>query len=116
MLTKQIYADKKVYIIDCRYFYEFEGGHIKEAINITNPFKIEDEFFKEIEIPKNQRDDIIIIFHCEFSQKRGPKMYRYFRKKDREIHQNLYPFIKYPNIYLLEGGFSRFVKFSPVKN
>lgn len=59
---------------------------------------------------------MIIIFHCEFSQKRGPKMYRYFKKKDREFHESTgrNGMLTYPHVYLLEGGYSRFVKFSPV--
>lgn len=27
----------KLIVVDCRYYYEFEGGHIKSAINISSP-------------------------------------------------------------------------------
>jgi predicted sulfurtransferase len=27
-------------IIDCRFDYEYKGGHIKEAINIDNPIEL----------------------------------------------------------------------------
>lgn len=33
--------DPKVFIIDCRFAYEFRGGHIKGAINISDPKVIE---------------------------------------------------------------------------
>ena len=52
--------------------------------------------------------DTILIFHCEFSQHRGPKMYRAVRGVDREIHANFYPQIFYPEMYLLEGGYKAF--------
>lgn len=57
----------------------------------------------------------IIIIHCEFSQKRGPKLLRYLRKRDREINEEHYPNLIYPHIFLLSGGYSTFVKQFPVK-
>ena len=56
----------------------------------------------------------IIIVHCEFSQKRGPKLLRYLRKRDREINEEHYPNLIYPHFYLLSGGYSNFVKQFPV--
>ena len=34
-------------IIDCRFDYEYKGGHIKSALNINTPEDIEDYFFKD---------------------------------------------------------------------
>ncbi|KAJ8317393.1 hypothetical protein KUTeg_005297 [Tegillarca granosa] len=93
-------------IIDCRYPYEYEGGHIKGAENIYTHDGI---------IELLHRDDVtsdgsrpIIIFHCEFSSERGPKLCRYLRSKDREVNADNYPHLNYPEIYLLYGGYKEF--------
>ena len=52
---------------------------------------------------RNKELRSIIIFHCEFSSERGPQMSKYLRKIDRG--DNLYPKLKYPELYLLEGGY-----------
>lgn len=55
----------------------------------------------------------VIIFHCEFSQHRGPKMYRALRGIDREMHIKFYPQLFYTEVYLLEGGFKEFFREYP---
>jgi len=35
----------KIIIVDCRYDYEYNGGHIKGAININTKDGIENIFF-----------------------------------------------------------------------
>ncbi|EGC31356.1 expressed protein [Dictyostelium purpureum] len=65
-------TDALVTIIDCRYEYEYLGGHIKSAINIPpigSEQKVIDTFFTN-PTPKDKQH--IIIFHCEFSSKRAP--------------------------------------------
>lgn len=52
--------------------------------------------------------DIILIFYCEFSSKRGPKMYSLCREFDREMNKFRYPELTYPNIYLMNGGYQCF--------
>jgi predicted sulfurtransferase len=37
------------FIIDCRFEYEYEGGHIKGALNLNSPLKVEEYFFKNRE-------------------------------------------------------------------
>lgn len=54
-------------IIDCRYPYEFLGGHIQGAVNIYTEEGIR-RFLSET--TKSQ----ILVFHCEFSSHRGPKL------------------------------------------
>ncbi|XP_039244279.1 M-phase inducer phosphatase 2-like isoform X3 [Pipra filicauda] len=49
---------------------------------------------------------VIIIFHCEFSAHRGPKMCRFLREKDRSCHE--YPQLHYPELYVLKGGYRDF--------
>lgn len=93
-------------IIDSRYSYEYEGGHIQGAENVHNKDDIL-EFFKN---PVSETDGKrhIIIFHCEFSSERGPKMCRFLRNQDREINAENYPALCYPEIYILKGGYKVF--------
>lgn len=136
----------KYIIVDCRYGYEYEGGHIKGAILIESPEILEKIFFTHRELLQNPNyiedlkksvhetlakinsytttptttatgDDTTnttglampwVIFHCEFSQKRGPRGFRHLRAKDREINQRNWPNLHFPEIYILDGGYSNF--------
>ncbi|KAH8404682.1 hypothetical protein KR215_006716 [Drosophila sulfurigaster] len=102
-------------IIDCRYPYEFEGGHIRGAKNLYTHEQILEEFLsaQQTELQQQQNADAgskrnIIIFHCEFSSERGPKMSRFLRNLDRERNTNAYPALHYPEIYLLHNGYKEF--------
>lgn len=65
-------------VIDCRYPYEFEGGHIRGAENLYT----EDDVYRALMSTKTETATVepvepkrnIIIFHCEFSSHRGPKL------------------------------------------
>ena len=50
----------------------------------------------------------VLIFHCEFSSERGPKMSRFLRDQDRELNKDCYPRLNYPEMYILEGGYKAF--------
>ncbi|XP_063431411.1 M-phase inducer phosphatase 1-like [Mytilus trossulus] len=91
-------------IIDCRYPYEYNGGHIKGAHNIYK----EDDILQLLQAyqPNTQRD--ILIFHCEFSSERAPKLCRLLRNKDRELNSDKYPFLTFPELYILDGGYKSF--------
>lgn len=91
---------KNYQIIDCRFPFEYEGGHIQGSINLYT----QDQLKEFLSKPKDQ----ILIFHCEFSKERGPRMYRNLRKMDRELNTENYPNLFYPEIYLLEGGYKSF--------
>ena len=59
----------------------------------------------------------VLIFHCEFSSERGPKMSRFLREQDRELNKDHYPRLNYPEIYVLEGGYKAFYeKYEVIKN
>lgn len=100
------------FIIDSRYPYEFEGGHIKHALNVYEKQDILDKFLKNPPTASLEKRQILI-FHCEFSSKRGPGMSRFLRNKDRDAHQNDYPKLYYPELYLLEGGYKEFYEQKP---
>ncbi|KAF7283633.1 hypothetical protein GWI33_023271 [Rhynchophorus ferrugineus] len=97
-------------IIDCRYPYEYNSGHIERAVNIYT----KEDCLKLLEVPSrstNKRH--ILIFHCEFSMERGPSMSRLLRKQDRFINSSNYPNLIYPEIYILEGGYKKFFESFP---
>ncbi|KAJ8311277.1 hypothetical protein KUTeg_011172 [Tegillarca granosa] len=100
-----IIGDYKV--IDCRYPYEYNGGHVKGAENIyTHDGIVELLHRRNKDSTDGQRS--VLVFHCEFSSERGPKLCRYLRSKDRELNSDNYPHLNYPEIYLLYGGYKEF--------
>ncbi|XP_075683972.1 M-phase inducer phosphatase 1 [Rhinoderma darwinii] len=92
-------------IIDCRYPYEYEGGHIRGAINLYMEQQVEDYLLKKAIQPHGPKR-VIIIFHCEFSSERGPRMCKFLREKDRDLNE--YPQLHYPELYILLGGYKDF--------
>lgn len=68
------------HIIDCRFDYEYNGGHIPGAININTTAGVE-EFLLGLSAvkptPSTSNDPAkktILVFHCEFSVKRAPTL------------------------------------------
>lgn len=62
-------------VIDCRYPYEFEGGHIIGALNLYMQDQILEELVnKKTEPAADATKRDILVFHCEFSSERGPKL------------------------------------------
>uniref|UniRef100_A0A8B9T5R0 M-phase inducer phosphatase n=1 Tax=Anas platyrhynchos TaxID=8839 RepID=A0A8B9T5R0_ANAPL len=96
---------KECVIIDCRYPYEYEGGHIKGAVNLHMEEDVEDFLLKKPILPSENKR-VIIVFHCEFSSERGPRMCRFVRERDRL--GNEYPNLHYPELYVLKGGYKDF--------
>ncbi|CAI2350414.1 unnamed protein product [Caenorhabditis sp. 36 PRJEB53466] len=86
-------------LYDCRYPYEYAGGHLRGAVNLYKKSDIRMEFFDERK-PKR-----IPIFYCEFSQKRGPSMANAVRSIDRVRNEHNYPHLEHPEMYLLDRGY-----------
>ncbi|XP_049990773.1 M-phase inducer phosphatase 3 isoform X2 [Alexandromys fortis] len=97
---------EKFYIIDCRYPYEYLGGHILGALNLCSQKELHEFFLKKPIVPLDGQKRIIIVFLCEFSSERGPRMCRSLREKDRALNQ--YPALYYPELYILKGGYRDF--------
>ncbi|XP_052791999.1 M-phase inducer phosphatase 1-like [Mya arenaria] len=93
-----------VTIVDCRYPYEFEGGHIRGAVNMYT----KDQVNRLLQKPLADDKRHVLIFHCEFSSERGPKMYRFLRAQDRMLNSDSYPRLNFPEVYLLHGGYKAF--------
>ncbi|XP_017568284.1 cell division cycle 25 homolog d isoform X1 [Pygocentrus nattereri] len=141
-------------IIDCRYPYEYEGGHIKGAVNLYTEAQIHQAFLHSFTIfqtsPEAPRDPCspggafplgvqglgsgggtwtsaavgevkdggssprkLIVFHCEFSSERGPRLCQYLRELDRVVNAQAYPLLLYPELYLLQGGYKHFYTCCP---
>ncbi|XP_036413333.1 cell division cycle 25 homolog d [Colossoma macropomum] len=140
-------------IIDCRYPYEYQGGHIKGAVNLYTEAQIRQAFhhsFSSFQTsPEAQVDACspggaslagvqglgsgggawtsaavevkdggssprkLIVFHCEFSSERGPRLCQYLRELDRVVNAQAYPLLLYPELYLLQGGFKCFYTCCP---
>ncbi|XP_023020791.2 M-phase inducer phosphatase-like [Leptinotarsa decemlineata] len=83
-------------IIDCRYPYEFESGHITGTVNLYTREQcmqlLDDSQITDTH--SNKRN--ILLFHCEFSSERGPNLYRYLRKEDRNRNRSNYPLLNFP--------------------
>ncbi|XP_068836953.1 M-phase inducer phosphatase 3 isoform X2 [Capricornis sumatraensis] len=97
---------EKFYIIDCRYPYEYLGGHIQGALNLYSQEELYNFFLKKPIVPLDNQKRIVIVFHCEFSSERGPRMCHSLREEDRAMNQ--YPALYYPELYILKGGYRDF--------
>ncbi|XP_026998067.2 M-phase inducer phosphatase 2 [Tachysurus fulvidraco] len=99
---------ERLFIIDCRYPYEYEGGHIKGALNFHQEDQVEECFFKQPILSKCPEKRVLLVFHCEFSSERGPRMCRFVRERDRFLNE--YPNLHYPELYILKGGYKDFYR------
>ncbi|OMH80570.1 M-phase inducer phosphatase [Zancudomyces culisetae] len=90
-------------ILDCRFPYEYDGGHINGSTNVPNK-RILESLLRFDHPPKRS----VLIFHCEFSIKRAPSYAMYLRSLDRKFNLLNYPHLSYPEIYVLSGGYSKF--------
>ena len=63
---------KRAIIVDCRFEYEYEGGHIDGAINFNNKEDLAAKLF-EAESPEQSKSSLLIL-HCEYSAHRAPIM------------------------------------------
>ncbi|KAK1146405.1 m-phase inducer phosphatase [Aspergillus melleus] len=91
-----------ILVIDCRFEYEYEGGHINGAVNYNDKENLAAELFAS---PKPRT---ALVLHCEYSAHRAPIMAKYIRHRDRAFNIDQYPQLSYPDLYILEGGYSSF--------
>lgn len=96
--------DKRV-VIDCRFEYEYTGGHIDGAVNFNDKEQLAAQLF---DLEPTSR--ALLIFHCEYSAHRAPLMAKFIRNKDRTVNADRYPGLTYPEAYILDGGYSAFFR------
>ena len=71
---------RRYIIIDCRFDYEYLGGHIPGAINMNNTSRLEEYLLgmaaskPEPSTSGDPSRKTILVFHCEFSVKRAPTL------------------------------------------
>ncbi|KAJ2451313.1 m-phase inducer phosphatase [Coemansia sp. RSA 2336] len=94
-------------IVDCRFPYEYEGGHISGAVNAPTAEALESLLLTRP--PSDKR--VVVVLHCEYSIQRAPSMAGLLRRRDREVNMHRYPALHYPEIYVLKGGYRNFFSF-----
>ena len=128
-----------VIILDCRFPYEFNGGHIPSAINITSFAQLQDILFSaskgELAGPVDggeggagsvESGRTCLVFHCEFSQSRAPQYFSSLRRLNESslasytadsaaatvpiCPSQLLSSCPYPDMYVMEGGYRRWVE------
>jgi len=131
-LLEGVYDDKisSKMIVDCRFAYEYHGGHIRQAINLPDKeaaqtMLLQGALFqrghKDVPIPSEsgkpdqngETKKFLLVFHCEYSAMRAPTVAKYLREQDRHMNMIHYPALHYPEIYILEGGFAKYYGHSP---
>jgi M-phase inducer tyrosine phosphatase len=123
------------HVVDCRFDYEYNGGHIFGAVNINTTNGVEEFLLGSASTKPKQSvsgdpaKKTVVVFHCEFSVKRAPTLYvvlsfslwfplimktfrsaKHLRSKDRAMNNHVYPRIHYPEVYILEGGYCQYFK------
>ncbi|XP_048851351.1 M-phase inducer phosphatase 1-B-like isoform X2 [Brienomyrus brachyistius] len=93
-------------VVDCRYPYEYQGGHIKGALNLPNSDEAVEHLLRQRLRPRCPDKRLVLVFHCEFSSERAPRTCRLLRRDDRSINE--YPALCYPELYILKGGYKDF--------
>lgn len=56
-------------VVDCRFEYEYKGGHIEGAVNFNNKEELANRLFEN-----SPNEKTLLVFHCEYSAHRAPIM------------------------------------------
>jgi M-phase inducer tyrosine phosphatase len=109
--TKYNSSFKQIIIVDCRFEYEYNGGHIESAVNFNDKQLLAEKLFENGTDPSNT----LLVLHCEYSVHRAPLTAKFIRSHDRNINMEHYPRLTFPEMYILDGGYSRFYSEQPSK-
>lgn len=90
----------KLVTIDNRFPFEYQGGHIKDAINLWNRVECAEYFVNR----RYCSQDIVYVFHCEFSSQRAPSMFSLIRTLHVAMSRKDSQFVP-PNLFVLEKGY-----------
>ncbi len=92
-------------MVDCRFEYEYNGGHIDGAVNYNDKHQLANQLFES-----TPTGSTLLILHCEYSVHRAPLTAKYIRSHDRNVNSHRYPNLSYPEMYILDGGYNSFFK------
>ncbi|TYZ62526.1 hypothetical protein PybrP1_012708 [[Pythium] brassicae (nom. inval.)] len=105
-LAKALRADpstgSRPLVIDVR-DEDFAGGHIRSAVNLPEENFVEDDDVDAI--VRRHKDEELIVFHCMFSQVRGPSCARRFVARMAVV---LADADHTPDVRVLTGGYQGF--------
>ena len=91
-----------VTVIDVR-DEDYIGGHIIGCQNVP----VDTHEYRMPELVRTLQDQNTIVFHCSFSQERGPaSALRYLRERER-MSKGGNRDVSGQKVYLLDGGFTR---------
>lgn len=102
MMQSNDHGYDEIVIVDARFRYEYDCGHINGAINVVSPSEMVELYQQFLD------QNVFIVFYCEYSVKRGPELMQMFRTYDRKCHIHEYPELSYWNIGILVGGYKNF--------
>lgn len=101
--SKYNFEYERILVVDCRFEYEYNGGHIDRAVNFNDKQQLANELFA-----CDSPSSTLLIFHCEYSVHRAPLTAKYIRNFDRNANAAQYPRLSYPEMYILHGGYHEF--------
>lgn len=100
------YLVESFVVVDCRYPYEYQGGHIKGAMSQPNTVQAVEYLLSQKLRIRSPDKRLVLVLHCEFSSERAPRTCRLLRSEDRSMNE--YPALHYPELYILKGGYRDF--------
>lgn len=110
------YHYDRLLIFDCRFGFEYHGGHIPGAYHIDSFDQLKNALWPQGMLPIDQSTSLdsnptlpwsprtLIVLHCEFSQSRAPEYYRFLR----QLESDLYGAHTLPEMYVMQGGYREF--------
>jgi hypothetical protein len=97
-----------VEVIDCRFPFEFNGGHIRGALNLWEPEQLVRHFFLNRSLEGQAQR--VVLFHCEFSSQRAPDQFKMLRTVEHELHMQRFGNVGmyFPQAMIIKGGYKEF--------
>lgn len=96
--------ERRILVVDVRQG-DFAGGNVRGALNVPSD-EFEDRLDELMSLTVGKNRDVV--FHCMLSQVRGPSCCNKFIQY---LYNNALDYDSHPNVYLLKGGFSGFVRY-----